>query len=226
MTANLEQWAIIFDVDGVLLELTRAEEELFFQPFAKRIDADVLSRDWNSYKVRNDEDIVKEIVARYRLPPSEAEIITLEYLALLEEQLASRELVSDVIHGAENLLKKLNGRARLGIATANFRKAAELRLMQTGLWPHISSLAHGADGGGPKADILARAIAEAGLPPSRIIFIGDNINDVQAGLHNKTHFIGFSTDAARRDVLKQAGAMHIAAHHDETAAIIERLLKA
>lgn len=226
MSATAEQWAVIFDVDGVLLELTRAEEELFFQPFARRIDADVLSRDWNSYKIRNDEEIVKEVVTRYGLPPSEAEIITLEYLALLEEQLASRELVSDVIHGAERLLNALHGQARLGIATANFRKAAELRLTQTGLWPHVSGLAHGADGGGPKADILARAVAETGLPPSQIIFIGDNVNDVQAGLHNKTHFIGFSTDATRREMLKNAGAAHIAAHHDETSALINRLLKA
>ena len=222
----MNDWAIIFDVDGVLLQLTRAEEELFFQPFAKRIDAGVLSRDWNSYRIRNDEEIVKEVVARYGLPPSEAEVITFEYLALLEEQLASRELVSDTVHGAEALLKSLHGRATLGIATANFRKAAELRLLQTGLWPHVSGLAHGADGGGPKADILARAIAATGLPPSRIIFIGDNINDVQAGLQNNTHFIGFSTDAQRRETLKMAGAVNLAAQHDETAAFIHRLMKA
>ena len=36
--------AIIFDVDGVLLELTRAEEELFFSAFATRMDAATLGR--------------------------------------------------------------------------------------------------------------------------------------------------------------------------------------
>ncbi|MBG1232827.1 HAD family hydrolase [Aestuariivirga litoralis] len=218
-------WAIIFDVDGVLLELTSAEEELFFQPFARRIDADVLSRDWNSYKIRNDEEIVKEIVARYGLPPIEAAMITREYLALLEGQLAL-DLKSEVIAGADQLLKQLRGKARLGIATANFRKAAELRLTQAGLWPMVSSLAHGADGGGAKAEILARAIAEVKLPRERIIFIGDNLNDVEAGLRNGVHFIGFSVDANRRSALAQAGAKRLAAQHDETTALIENILGA
>ena len=30
--------AVIFDVDGVLLELTAAEEDVFFLPFAERRD--------------------------------------------------------------------------------------------------------------------------------------------------------------------------------------------
>ena len=59
--------AIIFDVDGVLLELTRAEEELFFQPFASRCDANKLSRDWNSYQIRNDENIIAELIERHGL---------------------------------------------------------------------------------------------------------------------------------------------------------------
>ena len=55
--------------------------------------------------------------------------------------------------------------------------------------------AHGADGGGHKREILARAIAATGLPRNRIVYIGDNLNDVEAGLANGVHFIGFSTDS-------------------------------
>jgi len=218
-------WAIIFDVDGVLLELTRAEEELFFQPFAKRIDAAQLSRDWNSYQIRNDEEIVKEIVARYRLPQHEAEVIRAEYLALLESELAG-SLKSVPIAGASELLAAFAPHARLGIATANFRRAAELRLAQAGMWAPVSNLAHGADGGGHKSDILARAIAASGLPPERVIFIGDNVNDVVAGQHNKAHFIGFTQDAARRAKLVQAGARLLAADHAETTGHIRAILSA
>ena len=221
----MSDWAIIFDVDGVLLELTRAEEELFFQPFARRIDATVLSRDWNSYKIRNDEDIVKEIVARYGLPPEEASIITDEYLGLLERELSER-LRSQMIAGAGDLLVEFAPHARLGIATANFRRAAELRLTQAKLWSHVSGLAHGADGGGHKADILARAIAAAGLAPSRVIFIGDNVNDVVAGLQNNVHFIGFSRDPARLETLANAGAQKLASSHGETAHLIRTILSA
>ena len=41
--------AVIFDVDGVLLELTSAEEDAFFVPFENRYGLKNLSRDWNSY---------------------------------------------------------------------------------------------------------------------------------------------------------------------------------
>ena len=221
----MSDWAIIFDVDGVLLELTRAEEELFFQPFAKRIDAAQLSRDWNSYKIRNDEEIVKEIVARYHLAPGEAQVITTEYLALLESELAGA-LKSVPIAGARELLAAFAPHARLGIATANFRKAAELRLSQAGMWSPVARLAHGADGGGHKADILARAIAASGLPPARVIYVGDNVNDVVAGQYNKAHFIGFAQDAARRDKLAQTGARLLAANHMETAKHIRAILSA
>ncbi|MDE2385683.1 MAG: HAD family hydrolase [Alphaproteobacteria bacterium] len=219
-------WVIIFDVDGVLLELTRAEEELFFQPFASRVDTAKLSRDWNSYRIRNDEDIISEIVERHNLPPREARAVAAEYLALLERQLASRALVSERIAGAEQLLAEFAPRAQLGIATANFRRAAELRLAQVGLWAPVAGLAYGADGGGHKADILARAIAACGAPASRVIFIGDNINDVQAGLANGVHFIGFSESEARRGHLAQAGASRLAAHHGETGQLIRALLQA
>ena len=218
------EWAVIFDVDGVLLELTRAEEELFFEPFASRCDAERLSRDWNSYAVRNDENIIAEIVERYSLPQSEATIIASEYLALLERRLEAGVLRSQAITGATELIRSVQTHAKLGIATANFRKAAELRLTQTGLWHHVSALAYGADGGGHKSEILARAIKASGLPTNRIIFIGDNVNDVKAGLENNVHFIGFSESPARLKVLAAAGAQTLSANHQVTTSLVMSLL--
>jgi len=59
--------AVIFDVDGVLLELTRPEEDAFFVPFERRYGLKGLSRDWNSYAIRNDENIIAEILSRHGL---------------------------------------------------------------------------------------------------------------------------------------------------------------
>jgi phosphoglycolate phosphatase-like HAD superfamily hydrolase len=221
-----QDWAIIFDVDGVLLELKRAEEELFFEPFARRMDASNLSRDWNSYRLRNDEEIVKEIVARCGWPASEAATIKQEYLDLLARQIHARKLVTAHIAGAAALIETCTGLARLGIATANFRRAAELRLLQAQMWSPVTGLAFGADGGGHKADILKRAVAASGLPQNRIIFIGDNVNDVAAGLGNGVHFIGFSTDERRLPQLQSAGASLLASHHGQTLAHIKAILGA
>jgi HAD superfamily hydrolase (TIGR01549 family) len=216
--------AIIFDVDGVLLELTRAEEELFFQPFASRINATKLSRDWNSYRIRNDEEIVAELVQRHRLADTEKHTIKTEYLNLLRAQLASNKITSPTMVGARELLTEFANHAALGIATANFHEAAKLRLTHAKLWHHVSDHAFGADGGGHKHEILGRALASINLPKSRIVYVGDNLNDVEAGLKHGVNFIGFSTNPRRRDSLQKAGAKNISLDHTQTSAIIKTIL--
>jgi beta-phosphoglucomutase-like phosphatase (HAD superfamily) len=221
----MADWAIIFDVDGVLLELTRAEEELFFQPFATLCNASKLSREWNSYRIRNDQEIVAEIVEHLGLPDAEKQNITTEYLSLLRAQLESKTLATSAINGAETLLNACSKFAMLGIATANFRQAAKLRLESAKLWHHVSAHAFGADGGGHKYEILKRALRSVDLPKSNIIYIGDNVNDVEAGLMNGVRFIGFSENADRLKTLKAHGAKFLAQNHEQTLANINSFLE-
>lgn len=221
-----ERCAVIFDVDGVLLELTPNEEDIFFAAFAPWGDPSTLSRSWNSYRIRNDDDIVDEIMERWSIPPAEKSALVAAYHEALAARLADGRLKSEIIPGAKELLAEMSGRAVLGIATANFREAARLRLVASGLWDAVATLAHGADGGGHKHDILARAISAADLPPQRIVYIGDNLNDVEAGLRNGVHFIGFSRDAARRNQLAAAGARHVTGNHVESLRFILHSLNA
>lgn len=216
--------AVIFDVDGVLLDLTPAEEDAFFLPFERRYGLTGLSRDWDSYRVRNDEAIIAEILERHGLPaPAQADIVR-DYLTILGEGLRGGSLQAVSIAGAGRLLHELRDRHRLGIATANLREAARLRLEAQGLWAPVASLAFGAEGGGPKRDTVARAIAATGLPRERIVYVGDNLNDVDAGLANGVNFIGFSEDASQRARLAAAGAPHVSADHGETRRLIGQLL--
>lgn len=217
--------AVIFDVDGVLLELTRAEEDAFFVPFERRYGLTDISRDWNSYAIRNDENIIAEILARHGLPEHEHTAVVADYLNVLKLQLADGTIETIVIPGALELLQNLHASRRLGIATANLLGAAELRLKHAGLWYHVSARAHGADGGGHKREILARAIAATGLPKNRIVYIGDNLNDVEAGLANGVNFIGFSTDSGRLKELERAGASLISNNHLDSFRLIGHLLQ-
>jgi len=217
--------AVIFDVDGVLLELTRAEEDAFFVPFERRYGLKDISRDWNSYAIRNDENIIAEILARDGLPKAEHAEIIADYLDVLKLQLADGTIETVTVPGALKLLQKLNDRLQMGIATANLHGAAELRLKHARLWDHVSALAHWADGGGHKRQILARAIGATGLPKNRIVYIGDNLNDVEAGLSNGVHFIGFSTDPGRLAELRRAGASHTSNNHLDSFRLIGHLLQ-
>jgi phosphoglycolate phosphatase-like HAD superfamily hydrolase len=196
--------AVIFDVDGVLLDLTAPEESAFFRAFEELHGITGLSPDWDSYRVRNDEHIIAEILERHGLPARAHDAVVKAYLTILSEGLASGDVAAVEIPGTRDLLKSLSG-LRLGIATANLLSAAKLRLQSAGLWEPVASLAFGAEGSGHKRETVARTIAATGLPKARIVYIGDNLNDVDAGLSNGVHFIGFSRDAERREKLKAAG---------------------
>jgi phosphoglycolate phosphatase-like HAD superfamily hydrolase len=126
--------------------------------------------------------------------------------------------------GTADLLSSLSKLATLGIATANLKAAAELRLAQAGLWSFVSSHAQGADGGGHKSVILGRLLDRLNIAPSRVIFIGDNLNDVEAGLQNGVHFIAFSMFAKRRLQLQNHGARLTSANHSDTLKIVNALM--
>ena len=216
--------AVIFDVDGVLLELTQPEEEIFFTALSRFVSTENLSRDWNSYRIRNDDDIISEILERNGLAQNLKPDVIAHYIALLGQAIISKAVATTPIIGATALLNQVRKFSTTGIATANLREAAQLRLEAAGFWPHVSSCASGANGGGHKHQILARALAQLDVPKSRIIYVGDNVNDVIAGLENDVHFIGFSTDAKRRQQLAAAGARHLAQNHAETLGIIRDFL--
>jgi phosphoglycolate phosphatase-like HAD superfamily hydrolase len=215
--------AVIFDVDGVLLELTSDEEDVFFEVFEKRYGLKGLSRDWNSYRIRNDENIIEEILEKNNIPFTDKFSVISDYIMLLKQRLDS-VLKSQIIFGVAEMLERLHPSVNLGIATANFRDAAKLRLEQVNIWPLVKTHAFGAEGGGHKREILARAISSLNLPKSRIVYVGDNVNDVSAGLSNNVHFIGFSTNTQRMEQLRTAGAIHTSNNHDDTYLHIAQLL--
>jgi HAD superfamily hydrolase (TIGR01549 family) len=186
-----------------------------------------LSRNWDSYKSRNDDDIIDEILQCAGKPKALKQEVKNAYLALLARRFAENELSAEIIPGANQMLKQLAAQGvGLGIATANLLQAARIRLVHAGLWQHVAQFPFGADGGGHKRRTLARAIAATGLARDRIVYVGDNLNDVDAGLANGVHFIGFSTNAARRDRLKMGGAQYLSADHHDTARLIMELLHA
>lgn len=220
--------AVIFDVDGVLLHLTRDEEDAFFWPFRSLHGLTKLSTNWNSYRIRNDVDIIAEILeTKFGRAPTEGEhqAIVSAYLGHLEEGLRTGRLAAHEIPGARELLQTLDAStALLGTATANLRGAARLRLQSLDLWRFVMDHAYGADGGGHKREILARAIARTHVPKSRIVYIGDNLTDLDAGLANGVHFIGFATDPERRERLNEAGAAVVCGDHGETLQHIQGIL--
>jgi phosphoglycolate phosphatase-like HAD superfamily hydrolase len=219
--------AVIFDVDGVLLHLSPAEEDGFFEPFREAYGLTSLSRDWNAYKIRNDLHIVQEIIETHlgrAATTEEVEAWRRRYLEIIRDWMGRGVFAVEPVTGALDLLHDLGRCGTLiGIATANIIDAARMRLEAASIWPHIRHWA-GAESGGPKKEILGRLISELGVSRRDVIYIGDNLNDFEAGREHAGHFIGFSTSARQRQFLKERGVALLAGDHRETRLFLERLL--
>lgn len=228
--------AVIFDIDGVLLHLTRQEEKLFFDAFRTihAIAEHHINPDWNSYKSRNDLSIAGELLERhFGRTASDDEVWTVlgHYIKTIEDGLAEGSLQTSAIEGSKELLDGLAdvGRVQLGLATANVRGTAEARLKHADLWGYFTACGY-AEVGGPKIEILRAAVATLrdgkNMPfsPDRVVFLGDQLGDLAAARENDVHFIGISTKPEQRDVLRDNGAEIVFGDHTETAQTIARLL--
>ncbi len=225
----MPQAAVIFDVDGPLLELTPQEENLFFVPLTNRFGLENLSRDWDSYRIRNDIEIYREILTTH-VRPEEIEAtldnVATDYVTRLKTGYETGALEVVSIPGACQLLQRLHAvdGLTLGIATANLGAAAKVRLLQAGMWRYVEQHPGAAEAGGHKSNILASVLAGLGVAPSQTVFLGDNLNDLEAGRENGVHFIGFHTDATRRKRLTDAGAETVCGDHKTTWDLIRKAL--
>jgi phosphoglycolate phosphatase-like HAD superfamily hydrolase len=62
------------------------------------------------------------------------------------------------------------------------------------------------------------------LPPERIVYVGDNLNDFEAGLATGVRLIGFAVEEKPRERLLVAGASMVSADHQTTFSLIEAAL--
>lgn len=228
--ATAHNCAVIFDVDGPLLHLRKPEEDAFFAPLEQLFGIAGLSRDWDSYNVRNDHDIIHQVLREHfgdQFERSHYQAFVDAYDAELKNGFRSGRLEVSLVPKAPDIVATLAATPglALGIATANLRCAAEIRLREAGLWSHLSAYPGTADKSGHKYEVLARVVANLGLPADRIVYVGDNLNDLDAGQRNGTHFIGFHVHRDRQQRLSDHGAEHVTGDHDETLALIRRMLK-
>ena len=151
--ANSHECAVIFDVDGPLLHLRKPEEDAFFAPLEQLYGITNLSRDWDSYDVRNDHDIIHQVLRGHfgdRFETSHYNAFVEAYDTELKNGFSSGRLEVSIVPKAPDIVTRLTSvpKLALGIATANLRCAAEIRLREAGLWHHLSAYPGTADKSG------------------------------------------------------------------------------
>ncbi len=226
--------AVIFDVDGVVLHLTPPEEAAYFQALEDVFGITDASPDWDSYRARNDVEIVEELIET-RLnrasTPADINAFSDKYISLVDVGIRTGDIEVLEIEGIRDVLMALTQAENLimGLATANLMGMAKMRLRHVGL-NEFFKVGGFAEAGGPKRQILQATIAglsdEQGhpIPKDRIVFLGDNVGDVDAGLANGCGLIAFSEDKSKHPKLRQAGATCLIDSHTQTVAMIEQLL--
>jgi phosphoglycolate phosphatase-like HAD superfamily hydrolase len=162
---------------------------------------------------RTDRAILRETLARHGHGDADFEAFVTafegHYISVLPGML--RERGGTVLPGVRETLAALAGVSgtRLGLATGNFRRAAEIKLRHFDLWDHFLDGGF-ADDAEHRADLVAAAMrrmtAHCAVPPWGFVVVGDSVHDVTAAKANGATAVAVATGATAPDVLLAAGA--------------------
>jgi phosphoglycolate phosphatase len=164
---------------------------------------------------RTDRSILRESLARHGHAPDDFEQFIQEfesrYIPVLERILAERSGV--VLPGARETLDAVRalGDVRVGVATGNFRRAAEAKLRHFGLDQYFQGGGF-ADDAEDRAELVGIAIRRLGGAAGgdfRVFVIGDTTHDIMAAAANNAVAVGVATGSSSPQSLAAAGAAHV-----------------
>jgi phosphoglycolate phosphatase len=200
--------AYLFDLDGTLVRAGGAGSRALTAVFAARHGVADACRGVR-FHGRTDPAIVADMfMAGLGRPGTADEIdaVIRDYLDLLDGELAGPNF--RVLPGAEPVLRWLGAQptVRLGVATGNVQRGAQLKLERAGLSAHFGFGGYGCDS--PlRAELVAQAARRSGVGPGDpVVVVGDTVHDVEAARANRALCVAVTTGGDDRATLEAAGA--------------------
>lgn len=179
--------AIVFDFDGVIVESVAIKGRAFrslFPEFPEHADRFERFHDDNAGMSRHLKIawFYRELVGR-EASPGEIELQANRFGALVAHEMLRCPLVA----GAAEVLERYSGRLPMFVASGTPEPELRGIVEGRGLAGHFAGVF-----GAPteKARILASIATELGVPPSRLLFVGDGIQDAEAARQSGVPFIG------------------------------------
>lgn len=212
---NAKLNAIIFDMDGVVVDSEPVHERAFREIFEAMGYAKTHGMDFQTYYGRSDRSLWVDFVAKHHPPQPIEELIAWKqrrFIELLKE-------TQPMFDAVEGLLEKLSRRFQLAIASgSNHRVIDEVLAMRDlrRFFPIVVSV-QDVPRGKPAPDVFLRTAALLGVPPAACCVIEDAEAGVEAALAAGMRVIAI-TNSLPAEKLQRA--THVVSTYEE----IERLL--
>ena len=222
---------VIFDLDGTLTQTNEVDDLCFPRAFAENLGVADLNTDWSSYTHSTDTVVFQEAFTKRfgRLPtPDEGKSFEQRFVESLAELYASRPEMFAEVRGATALLRQLEQDSRwaIAIATGCWKRSAEFKINAAGLPASGLPRAYAEDGPSREAIVesaISRAMAYYEAEKfANIVLVGDRIWDAKTAQTLRLPFVGVG-EKERAELLRQAGASHVAENFVNGARFLEYL---
>jgi phosphoglycolate phosphatase-like HAD superfamily hydrolase len=234
-TTGRARKVVLFDIDGTILWTDGAGRRAVFQALEEHFGATGPGE--HRFDGKTDPQIVRELMRHAGFSDAEIDeriVVVLDrYLALLHEELASRDHGDHVFPGVLTLLDELEAREDvvLGLLTGNVHPGAHAKLSAVGIAP--SRFRVGAFGSDhperPELPAIARRRAEEllGHPiaGSDVVVIGDTPADIACGAGIGARAIGVATGRYSVDELRACNAAAVFPDLADTAAVVRAIVE-
>lgn len=207
--------AIIFDMDGVIVDTEPRHERAFFEIVREIGYGDKLDLRFADYIGRSDQELWVDFVAKYKPPQLLAELVARKRQRIVE--IIRRE--QPLFDGIPELVEKLAARYALALASGSERPVVEEVLKLKGLGRFFSAVVSGSEikHGKPAPDIFLRTAELLNVSSQGCCVVEDSKPGVAAGLAAGMTVIAITNTHPAKELRH---ATHVVRTCDE----IERLL--
>jgi len=172
--------AVIFDMDGVIVDSEPRHESAFLEVVREIGYGDTLRLDFADYVGKSDHELWVDFIARHNPPQTLAQLLEMKRSRILE--IIRRE--QPLFDGLPALIRRLAGRYHLGVASGSERVVVDEVLRLERLCDCFKCVVTAGDvpRGKPAPDIFLRAAQLLGVHPADCWVIEDSIPGISAGL--------------------------------------------